>query len=174
MADPLVDAAAGETYRRLIQLLDDRGATYRVIDHPAEGRTEVVSAMRGHEPADAAKCMIVMAKVGKKVTKYVLAVVPGNLRVNLHALKRLLGATYVSFASPAVAEQLSMTVVGTVLPFSFRSDLELIADPALLRSAELFFNAGRLDRSIALKTSDYVSIAAPRFEAIAESQPAVG
>ena len=57
------------TYDRLIALLDDNGATYRLIDHPEEGRTEIVSGYRGHDPAAAAKCMIGMVKLGKKVTK---------------------------------------------------------------------------------------------------------
>ena len=38
---------------------------YRLIDHAPAGRTDIVSAMRGHEPKQAAKCMIVMVKVGK-------------------------------------------------------------------------------------------------------------
>ena len=70
----------GETYDRLIDLLDRHGARYRLIDHPAEGRTEIVSGYRGNALSAAAKCMVVMVKVGKKVTKYVLAVVPGDAR----------------------------------------------------------------------------------------------
>jgi len=69
-----------ETYDRLIDLLDRHGARYRLIDHPAEGRTEIVSGYRGNDLSAAAKCMIVMVKVGKKVTRYVLAVVPGDAR----------------------------------------------------------------------------------------------
>ncbi|SDM17271.1 hypothetical protein [Nonomuraea jiangxiensis] len=42
----------------------------------------------------------------------------------------------------------------------------LVADPALLRVPELFFNAARLDRSIALATDDYVKPAAPRIAPI--------
>jgi|KBSMisStaDraftv2_1062788.scaffolds.fasta_scaffold00760_19 hypothetical protein len=37
------------TYDRLIALLDQHNAQYRLIDHPAEGRTEIVSPMRGNE-----------------------------------------------------------------------------------------------------------------------------
>src|SRR5215204_4246270 len=96
-----------ETYARLIALLDEHGAQYRLIDHEPEGRTEVVSPLRGNALAQAAKCMVVMVKIGKKVTKYVLAVVPGDTRVDLQAIKALLGGTYVSFASPDIAERLS-------------------------------------------------------------------
>ena len=55
---------------------------------------------------------------------------------------------------------------GSILPFSFNPDLHLITDPALLVHEELFFNAARLDRSIALATNDYVALAQPRIEPI--------
>ena len=41
-----------------------------------------------------------------------------------------------------------------------------IVDPALLEHDELFFNAARLDRSLALKTSDYTVLAQPRLARI--------
>jgi len=40
-------------------------------------------------------------------------------------------------------------------------------DPAVLRLPELYFNAARLDRSIAMATDDYARLAAPRVAAIA-------
>ena len=80
-----------DTYQRLIALLEANGAQYRLIDHPPEGRTEIVSPMRGHPVAQAAKCIIAMIKIGKKVTKFVLAVVPGDARVNLEVIKSLKG-----------------------------------------------------------------------------------
>ncbi|MEV6011092.1 YbaK/EbsC family protein [Streptomyces sp. NPDC051976] len=156
-----------ETYDRLIALLDEQGAQYRVIEHAPEGATELVSALRGNTLAQAAKCIVVMVKVGKKVTRYVLAVVPGDRRVDLNAVKALLEGTYVSFASRDIAEQLAGSVSGTVLPFSFAERLELVVDPGLLEHDEIFFNAARLDRSLALATKDYVRIAAPRTEPIA-------
>lgn len=154
-------------YDRLIELLDAKGARYRLIDHEAEGRTDLVSAMRGNDPARAAKCIVVMVKLGKKVTRHVLAVVPGDTRVDLNAIKGLLGGTYVSFASREIAERLAGSVSGTILPFSFDPELELIADPALLDGDEIFFNAARLDRSLALDSRDYAAIAQPRLESIA-------
>lgn len=156
-----------DAYERLIALLDANGAQYRLIDHPPEGRTEIVSPMRGHPVAQAAKCIIAMIKIGKKVTKFVLAVVPGDARVNLDVIKSLKGGTYAGFAPPDRAEELAGSVVGTVLPFAIDPRLELIVDPAIKDHDEIFFNAARLDRSIALRTADYIRLANPRFESIA-------
>ena len=157
-----------DTYTQLITFLDQHGVQYRLIDHAPEGRTEIVSSMRGNALAQAAKCMILMVKIGKKVTRYVLAVIPGDARVDLNAVKALLGGTYVSFASADIAERLAGSVAGTILPFAFNPELELIADPSLLENEALYFNAARLDRSLVLQTSDYVRLVEPRLERIAE------
>jgi Ala-tRNA(Pro) deacylase len=61
-------------------------------------------------------------------------------------------------------------VAGTILPFAFSDELELIVDPTMLTHDEIFFNAARLDRSMALRTSDYTTIAKPRLERIAQKE----
>ena len=159
------------TYDALVALLERHDASFRLIDHAPEGRTDRVSALRGHPPAHAAKCIVVLAKMGRKVTRYVLAVVPGAARLDLGALKTLLGATYIGFASSA-AEELGGTVSGTILPFALDDRLQLVVDSRVLEQPELFFNAARLDRSVALNTGDYARIAQPRVAAIAAREPA--
>lgn len=159
---------ADDVYQKLVALLDERGATYRVIEHEPEGVTEAVSLLRGHSPGQAAKCIIIMVKVGKKVTRFVAAVLPGDRRVSFAKLKALTGGTFARFAEREVAEDLAGTQVGTIPPFAFDERLELIFDPELLRHDEVFFNAGRLDRTIGVATKDYLAIAEPRIESIVE------
>jgi Ala-tRNA(Pro) deacylase len=157
-----------DTYERLISVLDAAGASYRLIDHEPEGQTDGVSLLRGHPVAAAAKCIVLIVKLGRKSTRFVLAVVPGDARVDIGKVRGLFeGATYVGFAQTEVAERLAGSVAGTVLPFAFHEDLSLIADPAVTHHPEIFFNAARLDRSMALATADYVRIAKPRLENIA-------
>lgn len=156
-----------ETYDRLIALLDQHQASYRLIDHAPEGSTEAVSEIRGNRVADAAKCIVLRVKIGKKATRYVLAVIPGDRRVDLAAVKELLGGTYVGFVETATAERLAKSAAGTVLPFAFDPELELIVDPDLLSAETLYFNAARLDRSIALDAADYRRIARPTLASIA-------
>lgn len=154
---------SADTYTQLISFLDQHDVAYRLIDHAPEGRTEIVSSLRGNVLSQAAKCIVLMVKIGKKVTKYVLVVIPGDARVDLQAVKALMRGTYVAFASTDIAERLAGSVTGTVLPFSFNPELELVVDPSLLENEELYFNAARLDRSMVLKTTDYVAVAKPRL-----------
>ena len=155
-----------DAYGNLVAFLDRHGAAYRLIDHPPEGQTDKVSELRGHPVRAAAKCIILIVKLGRKTTRFVLAVVPGDARVDTSKIRALLGATYVGFASTDVAERLAGSVAGTVLPFAFHPDLTLIADPSLQDHDEIFFNAARLDRSIALRAADYFTLAKPRLEPI--------
>lgn len=157
---------ADGTYGKLLALLDEHGAAYRVIEHAPEGATEAVSRLRGNELAQAAKCIIAMVKIGKKEKRFALVVVPGDRRIDLAAVKALYAGTYVSFASPDIAEELAGSPSGTILPFAFDERLDLFVDPRLLVHSEIYFNAARLDRSIALSTEDYTSIAEPRVEPV--------
>ncbi|MFE7776310.1 YbaK/EbsC family protein [Streptomyces sp. NPDC057445] len=155
------------TYQRLIGLLDSTATPYELIDHEPEGTTETVSALRGHSASEAAKCIILMVKVDRRVTRHVLAVVPGDRRVDLGAIRTLFAARYVGFCDAATAERLAHAVPGTVLPFSFDPGLELVADPDVVARPRLYFNAARLDRSLAVSGADYARLARPRVERIA-------
>ena len=67
--------------------------------------------------------------------------------------------------------RLTDCVFGSVPPFSFHEELQLIADPSLLaRYAELAFNAGLLDHSIILNTRDYERIVQPRLVKFATTE----
>lgn len=125
--------------------------------------------MRGNPAAAAAKCLLLTVKLDRHTRRFVLAVVPGDRRVDLAAVRSLYGARYAGFCEPADVERLARAVPGTVLPFALDLEVELIADPELITAPELFFNAARLDRSVALATADWLAIARPRLEAIAAS-----
>src|ERR1700722_17308143 len=110
-----------------------------IAPEAGEGRTELISEMRGHPLMQAAKCIILIVKLGKKTTRFVLAVVPGDKRVDVNRMKALRRATYVGFAATDVAERLAGSVAGTVLPFAFHPELELIVDGALLAHDTIYF-----------------------------------
>jgi Ala-tRNA(Pro) deacylase len=167
-AVPTADRPTG-AYDRLLDLLDRHRATYRLIDHAAEGRTEIVSSLRGNPLPAAAKCMIAMVKLDKKRRRHVLAVVPGDCRVELEAVKRLYNGRYAALADTETAERLSGCVAGTILPFTWSSELDLVVDPTVYDHHTIYFNAARLDRSIALTSADHRRIATPTEAAIATS-----
>ena len=55
------------------------------------------------------------------------------------------------FASPETAQELTGCVMGSVPPFALNPDLAIVVEEDLLANETLFFNAGRLDRSMELE-----------------------
>ena len=57
--------------------------------------------------------------------------------------------------------------MGSVPPFALNPALGLVVEEDLLGNDTLFFNAGRLDRSMELDTKDWLAVAKPRVARIA-------
>lgn len=159
----------GPTYRQLLAMLDEHGADYELIEHDPVGTTDVVSALRGHPVAQAAKCLMLIVKLDRKSKKHVLAVVPGDRKADLDSIRGLYQARYVGFCDTATTERLARAVTGTVLPFALDPDVELVVDPSVLDQPRLYFNAARLDCSVSLATADYARIARPAVHPISTS-----
>lgn len=154
-------------YEDCRRLLDAAGIAYIDIEHEPEGQTEAVSLLRGHPVSQAAKCIILIVKIGKKHTRFVLAVIRGDGKIDMNRIRDLYSATYVGFAGRDVAERLAGSPMGTVLPFAMTEELAVLTDPALIAQDMFYFNAARLDRSLAMRSEDYVAFAKPRIESIA-------
>jgi Ala-tRNA(Pro) deacylase len=158
---------ARDIHQQLVDLLSQQGASFRVIEHVPEGRTEVIAQIRGNRLEQAIKSMVVQVRHGKKDNRYYLANVPGDCRVDFQAIASQLGGDSAAFAPRAKAEALTGCVIGSIPPFSFNEDLVVLADPGIQQNEEVVFNAGRLDRSIFMKMEDYLRIARPRLLSIA-------
>jgi Ala-tRNA(Pro) deacylase len=157
-----------DIHTRLCALLDAQHAAYRVVEHVPEGRTEFIAKIRGNRPDQAIKSIVIQVRLGKKERKYCLANVPGDCRIDLDAIRDHFGASSAAFASRAQAEALTDCVIGAIPPFSFDQALLVLADPRIRNNDEVVFNAGRLDRSIFMRSEDYFRIAEPVVVAIAE------
>ena len=157
-----------EIHEQLRRLLDTEGATYRVIEHEPEGRTEVIAKIRGNRIEQSIKSMVLQVRLTKKENIYCLAHVPGNCRVDFDSVKRYYNADSVAFAQREKAQELTGCVIGAIPPFSFNDQLQLLADPLIQENEEVVFNAGRLDRSIMMRLSDYIRIAKPQLVPIAQ------
>ncbi len=83
-------------------------------------------------------------------------------------MKKHFQADSVAFAQKEKAQELTGCVIGAIPPFSFNERLILLADPLIQENEEVVFNAGRLDRSIMMKLSDYIRIADPVLVSIAQ------
>ena len=65
------------------------------------------------------------------------------------------------FAAPDEAKRMTGCDMGAVPPFAIGDSFPVVVDPDLLVHDTLFFNAGRLDRSLELNTKDWLRIVKP-------------
>ncbi|MGE0579320.1 MAG: YbaK/EbsC family protein [Reyranella sp.] len=158
---------AADVFDQLVTLLSDAKAKFRVIEHEPEGRSEAISVIRGNRPGQAAKAMVLDLRGGGSGKRHVLAILPGNRKLDFNAVATLFEARKCGFASPDTAQTLTGCVMGSVPPFSLDPSLAIVVDQGLLANETLFFNAGRLDRSMELDTKDWLAVARPRVAKIA-------
>jgi Ala-tRNA(Pro) deacylase len=161
------EAGAGEVFDRLVTLLTDAKARFRVIEHVHEGKSEAISAIRGNRPDQAAKAMVLDVRGGGGGKRHVLAILPGSRKLDFAAVATLFEARKCGFASPDTAQQLTGCVMGAVPPFALDPAISIVVEEDLLANETLFFNAGRLDRSMELDTKDWLAVARPRLARIA-------
>ena len=157
-----------DIHEQLRSLLDREGASYRLIEHEPEGRTEVIARIRGNKVQQSIKSMVLQVRLKPKENIYCLANVPGDCRVDFERVKNHFLAESIAFAQKEKAQGLTGCVIGAIPPFSFNERLILLADPLIQENDEVVFNAGRLDRSIMMKLSDYMRIARPLLVSIAQ------
>jgi Ala-tRNA(Pro) deacylase len=158
---------ASDVFDQLVALLSDAKANFRVIEHEAEGKSEAISAIRGNRPDQAAKAMVLDVRGGGGGRRHVLAILPGSRKLDFAAVATLFEARKCGFASPDTAQELTGCVMGAVPPFALDPALAVVVEEDLLANETLFFNAGRLDRSMELDTRDWLAVAKPRIAKIA-------
>jgi Ala-tRNA(Pro) deacylase len=156
-----------DIHQQLRDLLDREHATYQVIEHEPEGRTEVIAKIRGNRIEQSIKSIVVQVRLSRRENSYCLANVPGDCRIDFDGIKQYFQADSVAFAARDKAQELTGCVIGAIPPFSFDDQLQVLADPLIRENDEVVFNAGRLDRSIRMKLDDYLRIAKPQLAKIA-------
>lgn len=148
-------------HQKIIGLLDREGVRYRLMEHAPAGRSEEVSAVRGTALADACKAIVVRAKEAKKSKdrKFFLLCYPSDRRADF---TKLSGYADVKLCERADLLRLTDCEPGTVPPFSFHPELELLMDPAVLEHETFWFNAGLLTHSIGINAEDYRRAVRPK------------
>lgn len=152
-------------FNQLKQRLEEQNADFRMIEHPPEGKSKNVAQIRGTSEDQGAKAMLCKSKHDPNVL--VLAVFPGNKRLDFHKVASAMGIKKATLASPEEATLETGCQIGAIPPFTFSSRIHLLVDPALVEEHdEIAFNAGRLDRSMVLNTEDYLRIAKPELHSL--------
>lgn len=148
-------------FNTIVNFLNSQEINYITINHIAEGKSEDVAAIRGTEVGQGAKALVCKIR-GIHIPQYILAIVPGDQKLDFKNLAKEIGIKKVSLATIEEVYHLTKCIPGAVPPFSFDENLKVIADRSLFeRFDEIAFNAGSLEVSIKMKSKDYLSLVSP-------------
>ncbi|HEY3067713.1 MAG TPA: YbaK/EbsC family protein [Methylomirabilota bacterium] len=156
---------ADDIERRVARVLDDLGVPYELLTiDPAFADTAAFCARYGVSLEHSANTIVVASK--KEPRQYVACVVKATTRLDVnHAVRRLLGASRVSFASSEETNALTGMLIGGVTVFALPPDLPIYVDDSLMTLPWLILGGG--SRSLKVKTSPDVFRRLPRATIVA-------
>lgn len=152
-----------QVVEKIITLLIEDCCWFETFEHKEVRTSEEAAKVRdGFTIEQAAKALIVRIKSSEKDKRFVMLVIPANLRFDKDKVKALLGIKDIRFA----AEEEVCSITGGVLPggvppFGNLFDLETIVDRKLFDNEKIIFNAGDRRFSVAMKSKDYRNLVQP-------------
>jgi Ala-tRNA(Pro) deacylase len=143
-------------FDRLCALLDEAGVDYAVSHHAPVRTSEEAARVRGTPLASGAKALV--CKAGER---FVLMVVPADLRLDGAMVRKALGVRSLRFATPEEVAQLTTLPPGAIPPFGRLFGLPSYCDLRLRDQPRINFNAGDRAISVALAVADFLAAERP-------------
>ncbi|MBI2984370.1 MAG: YbaK/EbsC family protein [Candidatus Kerfeldbacteria bacterium] len=112
---------------------------------------------------------IVKTLLVKADQEYKLVLLPAHRRLNLEALKRLLGAKKVSLASEGEMTKMMKVKPGALTPFGQLYKLGVVVDQGLVKAEQMIFGAGSFTESIKMKVKDFLRHEQPTVGRVSEA-----
>jgi len=154
--------------KQITDILKENNLWFETFEHePVRTSEEAAKIRPGYDLNQGAKAMIVRVKISESNKKFVMLVLPGDLRFDNSKVKNIFGAKDVRFATESEISEITKGVqVGGVPPFGNLFGLEVIADPKLFENEKIIFNAGDRRFSIAMFSKDYEAVVKPQITSI--------
>jgi len=149
----------------ILAFLKQNGIAYELREHEPVYTAPQMAEYLGTSEQRIAKSMILKRSDGG----YVLAVLPGKLKIDFGRFAKVLGVEKVSLAPIDEAEKIARCSVGSVHPFGNLLGLRTYFDRHILSIDYVYFNPGQHSRSIKISTSDLVRLVNPTLIDLARS-----
>lgn len=152
-------------YLKIKSLLDQNKIDYQELEHKPVFTSEQASAIRGLPESVGAKSLLLRLKT-KEGDRYIMAIIPGNSRLDNRKIKQIYNARDVTFVKPEKVLELVGCEIGAVYPLGSICNIETIADPSIANNEKISFNPARHDHSMTIATKDWLELEKPRLEKI--------
>lgn len=151
----------------LKKLLDEKKIQHEVITHPEAFTAQEVAHAIHKTGKLLAKTVVVEADA-----KFVMTVVPAHHKVNLGAVKSVLGAKDVHLATEEKLRELFPDCqLGAMPPIGPIYDMPVVVSKALAERPEIIFNACTHTDCLKMKYSDFESVVNPKVADISNIPP---
>jgi Ala-tRNA(Pro) deacylase len=142
---------------RLKSLLKDEKAPFRVIPHSEVFTSPELAASIHAAGRRVAKVVMVRAD-----ERYIMAVLPSHLQLDLNRLARLIGNWRIELATEAELEKLFPDCeLGAMPPFGSLYGLRVYLDRSLTREPEIYFQDGTHHEVIEMRYEDFERLVRP-------------
>lgn len=146
-------------FEEIKELLDEKKVIYQFKVHPPTYTSEESALHRGEPLKIGAKAMILKTDTG-----FMMAALPADRKIDSARLKEIFHTKNLRFATKEELLEKTGLVPGAIPPFGSLFNTPMIIDKALLEEEYIAFNAGSLEKSIKMKTKDYMEIVKPKVE----------
>ncbi len=124
---------------------------YREIEHPPAASALEYHGIVGSRLEQQAKALLLRRYRADGGKDYLVYALPGNAEADLDALQRATGSSRLRLATRAELSEQTGCRFGELPAVGSVFGCELVLDERLLHEPELYFNAGRLDRSFVIE-----------------------
>lgn len=155
-------------FERIIALLDTAGVPYTLLEHDHVHSSADAAKVRGTRLEEAAKALVLEARRDGDSFVF-MCVVSGHLRLDLKAIKSIVGTRNASLAHPEAVLHATGCKVGTVPPLPKLLGLPGYADEAIFNHEHVVFSAGSHHKSIRMKAADWFRVSGCDRAAISRS-----
>jgi Ala-tRNA(Pro) deacylase len=148
---------------KLQQYLDTNQVKYNVLTHEIAYTAQDTAAAAHVSGKELAKSVVVVAD-----DRFVLAILPANLRVDLEEFRTILKASEVRLAHESEFSSLFPGCDrGAMPPFGNLYGVDIYVEASLARDDEIVFNACTHTDAIRMKYKDFERLAQPRVATFA-------
>ena len=149
-------------FDRLTQRLCRQDVSHDVLRHAPVYTSAEAAQVRGTTLASGAKALICKAD-----DRYVMFVLPADLRLDSRGIRKRYGVRSLRFASGDEVREITGLAPGAIPPFGSLFDLPTWCDERLARQERINFNAGDHSISVSMRFDDYAAVERPLLGAYA-------
>lgn len=151
--------------KTITDLLIQNNCWFETFEHePVRTSEEAAKTRTGYTLQQGAKALIMRVKKSEADKKFVMLLVPGDLRFDNQKVKTFFDVKDIRFATEEEVSQVTNGVqIGGIPPFGNLFNLDVFADPKLFENEKIVFNAGDRRFSVAMKSEDFIKLVNPQM-----------